>query len=163
MWRLPVREEETPATCAGSADDEKDALDIAPAPRRFVGVPTHAVGVIPERRRSPRASLALPLRLIHVAGGTEAPPVPLVIKNISSSGVFFLSPKPLEPGTAIEMEVGLIKRPLGCGSVLMRTAAHVVRSESSHETNPGWHGYAASFDDIAFNRDDTVPRRYLAR
>ena len=37
------------------ADAEEEALDSVPAPRRrFVGVPTHAVSVVPERRRSPR-------------------------------------------------------------------------------------------------------------
>jgi hypothetical protein len=45
----------------------------------------------------------------------------------------------------------------------MHTAAHVVRAEAGGECGPGWHGYAASFDEIDFNRDDTVPHRYLPR
>jgi hypothetical protein len=164
MWRLPVREEETPMLDGSIAVADEEDLDRAPAPRRrFVGVPTHAVGVVPERRRSPRASLMLPLRLMQVAGRPESSPLPLVIKNISSTGVFFFSPKPLLPGTAIAMEIGLIERRAGCGNVRMNTAARVVRTETTAECSPGWHGYAASFDDIDFNRDDTVPRRYLPR
>jgi hypothetical protein len=27
---------------------------------------------------------------------------------------------------------------------------------------PGWHGYAATFDDFAIRRDDVVPLRYRA-
>ena len=50
------------------------------------------------------------------------------------------------------MEVGLIGRPLGMGSVQMRTAAHVVRVEDCE--TPGWRGYAATFDDIDFRRDE---------
>ncbi len=56
------------------------------------------------------------------------------------------------------MEVGLIGRPLGQGSVQMRTAAHVVRVEECD--TPGWRGYAATFDDIDFRRDDTLPARF---
>ena len=66
-----------------------------------------------------------------------------------------------EPGTAIELEVALIERPLGFGSVQMCTAAHVVRAEESEM--PGWRGYAASFDDFALKRDDHIPLRYHPR
>jgi hypothetical protein len=164
MWRLPVREEETPTLDASIAVADEQDLDPAAVPRRrFVGVPTHAVSVVRERRRSPRASLMLPLRLMQVAGRREPFPVSLIIKNISSTGVFFFSPEPLEPGTTIEMEIGLIERRPGYGNVRMNTAARVVRTETAAECSPGWRGYAASFDDIDFNRDDTVPRRYLSR
>ena len=73
-----------------------------PGPRRFTRVPTHAIGVAQERRRSPRASLCLPLRLTRVGDSPEAIPVTLVTRNISSSGVYFLAPRELAPGTAIE-------------------------------------------------------------
>ena len=79
----------------------------------------------------------LPLRLMQVAGRPEPSPVSLVIKNISSTGVFFFSPKPLQPGIAIEMEVGLIERRPGYGNVQMRTAAHVVRAEATADCRPG--------------------------
>lgn len=132
-----------------------------PGPRHFARVPTHAIGVARERRRNPRAWLSLPLRLVRVGEKIEPIPVTLVTRNISSSGIYFLAPREIEPGTAIELEVALVERPLGMGSVQMCTAAHVVRAEETDE--PGWRGYAASFDDFAFERDDVVPLRYRGR
>lgn len=129
-----------------------------PGPRKFSLVPTHAVGVAHERRRYPRASLCLPLRLTRVEDVAEPIPVTLVTRNISSSGVYFLAPRDFKPGTAIELEVALIERPLGQGSVQMCTAAHIVRAEEVDM--PGWRGYAATFDDFALRRDDIVPLRY---
>jgi PilZ domain-containing protein len=129
-----------------------------PGPRRFARVPTHAVGVAHDRRRNPRASLSLPLRLTRVGDIAETIPVTLVVRNISSSGIFFLAPRNLEPGTAIEFEVALVERPLGFGSVQMSTAAHIVRVEETDM--PGWRGYAASFDDFSLKRDDVIPLRY---
>jgi hypothetical protein len=111
-----------------------------------------------ERRRYPRAALCLPLRLVRVGEVAEPIPVTLVTRNISSSGVFFLAPRELKPGTAIELEVALVDRPLGQGRVQMSTAAHIIRSEETD--TPGWHGYAASFDDFALQRDDVIPLRF---
>ncbi|MGA8145224.1 MAG: PilZ domain-containing protein [Candidatus Acidiferrales bacterium] len=130
-----------------------------PGPHRFARVPTHAIGVARERRGNPRAYLSLPLRLTRVGEKVEPIPVVLVTRNISSSGVYFLAPCELEPGTAIELEVALVERPLGQGTVQMCTAAHIVRAEDSNM--PGWRGYAASFDDFAIRRDDVLPTRYL--
>ena len=124
-------------------------------------MPTHTVGVVEERRRYPRASLCLPLRLTKIAGIEEAIPITLVTRNISSSGVYFLAPRVMEPGTAIELQVALIERPLGFGSVQMCTAAHIVRAEET--STPGWRAYAASFDDFALQRDDRLPQRFVAR
>ena len=129
-----------------------------PGPRKFSRVPTHAVGVAHERRRYPRASLCLPLRLTQVEGVAEPIPVTLVTRNISSSGVYFLAPRDLKPGTAIELEVALVERPLGFGRVEMCTAAHIVRTDDCD--TPGWRGYAASFDDFEMKRDDVIPLRY---
>jgi len=129
-----------------------------PGLRKFTRVPTHAVGVAHDRRRYPRASLCLPLRLTRVGEVTEPIPVTLVTRNISSSGVYFLAPRELNAGTAIELEVALVERPLGFGRVEMCTAAHIVRAEDSD--TPGWRGYAASFDDFALKRDDVIPLRY---
>jgi hypothetical protein len=123
----------------------------------FGRVPTHAVRFPLERRSHARAALNLPLRLHRVGGQLEPTPLTLLTRNISSSGVFFLAPKPIAPGTAIELEVALVDRPLGQGSVRMCTAAHVVRSEPA--SSPGWHAVAATFDDIAFDRDEAVPNR----
>jgi len=99
----------------------------------------------------------LPLRLTRVGSLVEPIPVTLVTRNISSSGVYFLAPRKIDPGTAIELEVALVDRPIGQGRVQMCTAAHIVRAE--HTDVPGWHGYAASVDDFAFERDDMIPPR----
>ena len=128
-------------------------------PRRFVRVPTYAVGVFPEQRQYPRAKLKLPLRLRAVAGIPEEYPVSLVTRDISSTGVYFLCPKPLTLGSAIELEIVLVSKPLGRGNVVMATGAHVCRTEPA--AMPGWHGIAASFDDVEFDRDDHLPSRFL--
>jgi hypothetical protein len=121
-----------------------------PGPRRyFARIPTHAVGVADERRRYPRAALSLPLRLISITGEDGFAPIMLVTRDISSSGIFFLAPREITLGTAIELEVALVERPLGLGSVQMRTAAHVVRTEACDM--PGWVGYGATFDDLRCN------------
>ncbi|HXY26052.1 MAG TPA: PilZ domain-containing protein [Candidatus Acidoferrum sp.] len=128
-------------------------------PRRFVRVPTHAVGVYPEQRQYPRATLKLPLRLRAVCGVPEEYPITLVTRDISSTGVYFLCPKELAAGTAIELEIVLVSKPLGRGSVVMATHAHVCRVEPA--AMPGWIGVAASFDDVQFGRDDHLPSRFL--
>ncbi|HVH69686.1 MAG TPA: PilZ domain-containing protein [Candidatus Dormibacteraeota bacterium] len=128
-------------------------------PRQFVRVPTHAVGLHPEQRQYPRAKLKLPLRLRAVGGVPEQYPITLVMRNISSTGVYFLSPKHLAVGTRIELEVVLVSKPMGRGSVVMTTVAHVCRTEAA--AMPGWYGLAASFDDVQFDHDDDVPSRFL--
>jgi PilZ domain len=132
----------------------------SPQPRRFVRVPTHAVGVHLEQRECPRASLKLPLKLRSVSGVLEEYPVSLVTRDISSSGVFFLCPKGLEIGAAIELDIVLVCRPLGYGNVVVSSKAKVCRVEPANM--PGWFGVAASFDDFAFDRDDNVPMRFSA-
>jgi hypothetical protein len=128
-------------------------------PRRFVRVPTHAVGVHPEHREYPRATLRLPLRLRSVDGAAEKFPITLVTRDISSTGVYFLCPKHIAPSTAIELEIVLVSRPMGRGNVVAATRACVQRIEPV--AMPGWFGIAASFDDLAFDRDDKVPQRFL--
>ena len=123
--------------------------------RRFVRVPTHAVGVHPEHREYPRATLRLPLRLRSVNGIHEEFPITLVTRDISSSGVFFLCPKQLPAGTRIEIEIVLVSRPMGRGNVVVATAARVQRLEPA--AMPGWYGVAALFDEMDFGRDDRVP------
>jgi len=164
MGALPEREARavvSPIREAESKTQTITAISGKPGPRRFTRVPTHAIGVPDERRRYPRASLSLPLRLTKIAGVDEVIPVTLVTRNISSSGVYFLAPREIELGTAIELQVALIERPLGFGSVQMCTAAHIVRTEETDV--PGWRAYAASFDDFALERDDRVPQRFVAR
>src|SRR5436853_3291900 len=55
-----------------------------PQPRRFARVPTHAVGVHPEHREYPRATLKLPLKLRSVNQVAEDFPITLVTRDISS-------------------------------------------------------------------------------
>jgi PilZ domain len=140
------------------------ALRVAPLlapgqPRRFVRVPTHAVGVNHEQREYPRASLKLPLRLRRVGSRAEDFPVTLVTRDISSTGVFFLCPKEIAAGAQIELEIVLVSRPMGHGSVVIVSTARVQRIEPA--AMPGWYGVAASFDDVQFDRDDGVPSRFL--
>lgn len=130
-------------------------------PRRFVRVPTHAVGVHPEQRQYPRAILKLPLRLRAVGGVPEEYPITLVTRDISSTGVYFLCPKHLAVGTPIELEIVLVSKPLGLGNVVMATMAHVCRTAPA--AVPGWYGLAATFDDVEFDRDDGLPTRFLKR
>jgi PilZ domain len=128
-------------------------------PRRFARVPTHAVGVHPEHREYPRATLKLPLRLRNVNNVAEEFPVTLVTRDISSTGVYFLCPKPLAIGASLEVEIVLVSKPMGHGNVVLATRAHVQRCEPA--ATPGWCGIAASFDDVQFDRDDRVPARFL--
>src|SRR5262245_8508353 len=128
--------------------------------RRFARVPTHAVGVFPEQREYPRASLRLPLRLRSVNGRAEDFPITLVTRDISSSGVFFLCPRSLAVETSIELEVVLVSRPMGRGTVVIVSKARVTRTEPA--AMPGWFGIAAAFEDLEFDRDDDIPTRHLA-
>ncbi|MCU1243479.1 MAG: hypothetical protein JWO71_4205 [Candidatus Acidoferrum typicum] len=128
-------------------------------PRRFARVPTHTVGVHPEHREYPRATLKLPLRLRGVNSIPEENPVTLVTRDISSTGVYFLCPRPLPIGASLDIEVILVSKPMGHGNVVLATRAHVQRHEPA--SMPGWYGIAASFDDVQFDRDDRVPARFL--
>jgi PilZ domain len=153
-----------PATRPIAIPVQVPALRVLPLlrdtqPRRFVRVPTHAVGVHPEHREYPRATLKLPLRLRSVNRVLEEFPVTLVTRDVSSTGVYFLCPKPLEAGASIELEIVLVSRPLGQGNVVVATMAHVQRTEPA--ATPNWYGIAASFDDMEFDRDDGVPSRFL--
>lgn len=127
--------------------------------RRFARVPTHAVGIFPEQREYPRAALKLPLRLRSVNSVPEDWPVTLVTRDISSTGCYFLCPKEVAAGTPIELEIILVSRPMGRGNVVIVSMAHVRRMEPA--AVPGWFGIAASFDDVQFDRDDSVPSRFL--
>jgi hypothetical protein len=150
MSGVPEREPFKPAL----EPDAKQGLKTVPG-QGFARVPTHSIGVVADRRRAPRAALQLPLRLTKVNQQREPIPITLVTKNISSSGVYFLAPRRMEPGTRVELEVALIERPLGRGGVRMSTVAHVVRVDRCHE--PGWHAIAVTFEDFGFQRDEEIP------
>src|SRR5450755_2625310 len=81
---------ELPAAAAAGPTLCCKPLLRAELPRRFIRVPTYAVGVHPEHREYPRATLNLPLKLSSVAGVAEDFPITLVTRDISSSGVYFL-------------------------------------------------------------------------
>jgi len=121
-------------------------------PNGIARVPTHAVRPVSERRSYMRAKLSLALRVKRIAGERMGDYTDLRTTNISSSGVLFLCPLRIEPRTPLEIEVCVLDRPFGRGSVRMVTEAHVVRSDASSQ--PGWFSVAASFDDITFQRDE---------
>jgi len=127
-------------------------------PKDISRVPTHVVRPPEERRAYSRAKLSLPLRVKRVAGQHEKEMEPLRTTNISSSGVLFLCPHRIAPGTPVEIEICLVERPLGRGSVKMLTEAHVVRADFARR--PGWHMLAATFDDITFQREEPLPSRF---
>jgi hypothetical protein len=126
-------------------------------PRGINRVPTHTVGRARERRAYVRARLSLPLCLERVAGQRHAKQYSLQTANISSSGIFFLSPLRIEAGTPIELEIQLIGQPLARATVHMSAVAHVVRAEPAEEA--GWYGVAAAFDDISYRRDENLLER----
>lgn len=127
-------------------------------PKGISRVPTHAVRPVEERRAYTRAKLSLPLCVKRIAGQRAQTTQSLRTSNISSSGVLFLFPQRIEPGTPLVLEVCLVDRPLGRGTVKMRTEAHVVRAETS--SRPGWHELAVCFDDITFQREEPLPSRF---
>jgi c-di-GMP-binding flagellar brake protein YcgR len=127
-------------------------------PKGMAQVPTHSIRPPEERRAYSRAKLSLSLRVKRIAGQRENEVETLRTMNISSSGVLFLCPQLIEPGTPVELEVCLVDRPLGRGSVKMLTEAHVVRADSA--MRPGWHMLAVTFDDITFQREEPLPSRF---
>ena len=72
--------------------------------------------------------------------------------DISSSGLRTICPFEIPVGTPVDLEVELVKRPAGHGSVRLLTKAQVVRALP--DTTAGWHSLAFSFDEITFERDD---------
>src|SRR5580704_17422533 len=98
-------------------------------PKGISRVPTQAVRPVEERRAYTRAKLNLPLQLKRIAGQREQKHQTLRTTNISSSGVLFLCPQRIEPGTPVELEVCLVNSPFGHGTVKMKTEAHVVGAE----------------------------------
>ena len=130
-----------------------------PKTDHFFNVPTHAVSVVGNRRSCARAFLRLPMRLTGVNGLELEFPIPLETRDISASGVYFVTPQRIEPGTSISIEVALTDRPMGMGSVRMSTTARVVRIDRENN-NRGWFGLAALFDHYEFRRDESLPPRF---
>jgi PilZ domain len=151
---------ELSARSAASASDAPSWTTRA-QPKGIARVPTHAVRPAAERRGYARAKLSLPLRVKRIAGQCGRAGESLRTTNISSSGVLFLYPQRIEPGTPIALEVCLVDRPFGRGTVKMTTEAHVVRAEPASRL--GWHSLAATFDDITFHREEPLPSRIERR
>ncbi len=147
-----------PAPTAGPAQTADTDWPNPKHPRGINRVPTHTVGRANERRAFARARLSLPLRLERVAGQRHTQHYSLQTGNISSSGLFFLSPLRIEAGTPIEVEVRLIGQPVARATVHMNAIAHVVRAEPAEKV--GWYGVAAAFDDISYRRDENLPDRF---
>ncbi len=128
-------------------------------PKGIARVPTHAVRPVEERRGYTRAKLSLPMQVKRIAGQRRRPHQPLRTTNISSSGILFLFPQRIEPGTPLDLEVCLVDRPRGRGTVRMTTEAHVVRAGPAPRS--GWHSLAVTFDDISFHREEPLPSEFL--
>lgn len=118
-------------------------------------VPTHAVTVPNERRAYPRASLCLQARILRIAGRREPQGETFHTLDISSSGLRASCPFEIEVGTPVNLEVELVRRATGSGTVRLVSEAHVVRLEP--EKKSGLHTLAFNFDDITFERDDFLP------
>lgn len=99
----------------------------------------------PERRRHPRFTAFLPLRVKGVGGLVEPNPAPLVTQNLSKTGLCFPSPQRIEPGQSIEVEVTLLGAGLGGNTIRVSGTGYIVRAESSK--TPGWYRLAATFDE----------------
>jgi len=144
-----IQDPQAPSVPARAADAE---WTNRRQPRGINRVPTHTVGRVRERRAYARARLSLPLRLDRVAGQRHTQHYFLQTTDISSSGLFFLSPLRIEAGTPIELEVKLIAQPVARATVHMSAIAHVVRTATAEK--PGWYGVGAVFDDISYHRDE---------
>jgi len=129
-----------------------------PALVGFTRVPTHAVGVHPEHREYPRATLKPPPANPQYQQHSEEFPSRL-LRAISVPQACTSSVQALPVGASIEIDVVLVSKPMGHGSVVLATRAHVQRHEPA--SMPGWYGIAALFDDVQFDRDDRVPSRFL--
>jgi hypothetical protein len=99
----------------------------------------------PERRRHPRFTAFLPLRVKAVGGIVESDPAPLVTQNLSKIGLCFPSPRRIEPGRSIEVEVTFLGAGLFGNNISISSTGHIVRAESSK--TPGWYRLAAVFDE----------------
>jgi PilZ domain len=134
------------------------ARNIWIEPRGMERIPTHAVHVPNERRAYARAQLQLPLQILRIAGHRETDFDQLMTIDISSSGVRTRCPFEIPVGTPVHLEVELVKRPSGCGTVRLVTQAQVVRTRPDSE---GWHTVAFSFDEITFERDEMAPPQFM--
>jgi len=109
-----------------------------------------------ERRLYARLPLNLPLRVKRIAGQPAAAGNSLFTKDISSCGVRFMARQALDVDTPVELEIELVTGPLAGRHLQMVTLARIVRVEAGRK--PGWHEYAASFEEITFLREAPASR-----
>jgi len=98
-----------------------------------------------ERRRDPRFTAWLPLRIKAVGGIPQRDPQPLVTQNLSKSGLCFPAPHHIAPGQSIEAEVTLLGAGLDGNDIKISGTGHIVRAESAKQA--GWYKLAATFDE----------------
>jgi hypothetical protein len=135
------------------------ARNAWPALRGIDRVPTHSVRVANERRSYPRAQLQLPVRILRIAGHRETEFDQVMTIDISSSGLRVSCPIEIPVGTPVHLEVELVKRPTGCGTVKLVTQAQVVRVLPDAQSK-GWHSLAFNFEEISFERDELAPPQF---
>lgn len=104
-----------------------------------------------DRRVHTRLPISATVRLKRIAGRPEVQICDYQGMDISCSGIRFQLDREIPPGTAVDLEIILLPKPIDGQAVKMFTAATVVRSESPNAA--GWHGIAVCFDDIAISRD----------
>jgi len=97
--------------------------------RRSRPAPRPAIDVASERRRNPRFTARLPLRLTAATHKVKFGEIPLLTQNISKNGVCFPAPRRIEPGEFIEVEVTLVGHGPHGKDVHVSGAGRVVRAE----------------------------------
>jgi hypothetical protein len=68
----------------------------------------------------------------------------LVTQNLSKTGLCFPSPRRIEPGESIEVEVTFLGAGLSGNDISICGTGHIVRAESTKTR--GWYKLAATFD-----------------
>ena len=104
-----------------------------------------------ERRRHPRCSAWLPLRLRVVGGKVEPNPMTLLTQNFSKTGLCFQAPRRIEPSQSIEVEVTLKGAGSGGGDIHISGTGHIVRAENADD--PGWYKLAAAIEEPSSGDD----------
>lgn len=114
----------------------------------------------PERRRHPRFTAFLPLRVKGVGGILEPDPAPLITQNLSRTGLCFPSLRRIEPGQLIEVEVTLLGAGPDGKNISVSGTGYIVRAETGN--TPGWYRLAAAFDEFP-SGDEVEWRKLVAR
>ena len=113
----------------------------------------------PERKRHPRFTAWLPLRLKVVGGIVEPDPAPLLTQNLSKTGLCFPSPHRIEPGQSIEVEVTFLGAGVGGNNLSISSTGYIVRAESAKKLR--WYRLAAEFDE-SLSGDDLLWQKLVA-